>query len=68
VNHETINEEARLEGVFLLLSGFKLALLIVGCATIIYEIRQNITVSSVPFGAKVIVKDVYNGDGVKYHQ
>ena len=44
-----------------LLGGFGLALLIVGCATIIHGTRQNIAVSSVPSGAKVIVKGVYMG-------
>jgi len=41
-----------------LLGGFGLALLIVGCATIIHGTRQNIAVNSVPSGAKVIVKGV----------
>jgi len=46
--------------VFLsLIGGFGLALLIVGCATIIHGTRQNIAVSSVPTGAKVIVKGVH---------
>ncbi len=42
-----------------LLGGFGVALLIVGCATIIHGTKQDIAVSSVPTGAKVIVKGVH---------
>ena len=42
-----------------LLGGFCAALLIVGCATILHGTKQNIAVSSVPTGAKVIVKGVH---------
>jgi len=44
-----------------LLGGSGLALLIIGCATIIHGTRQNIAVSSVPSGAEVIVKGVHMG-------
>jgi len=44
---------------FSLLGGFGLALLVVGCATIIHGTRQNIAVNSMPTGAKVIVKGAH---------
>lgn len=40
----------------LLLGGIGAVLIIVSCASIIHGTRQNISVSSVPSGAKVIVK------------
>jgi len=42
-----------------LIGGFGLVFLIAGCATIIHGTRQNIAVSSVPSGARVIVKGVH---------
>lgn len=42
-----------------LLGGVGLTLLVIGCASIIHGTRQNISVSSVPTGAKVIVKGVH---------